>query len=292
MTLASRQAAEVALIPMTADEAKSAVDRIKSHMNEARRLIYDLYQRQGWQALGYGSWRECVTAEFDQAQSQLYRQLDAAIVERAISPMGEIGESPERRLRPLAPIKDRPELVREAWSYANEISDGQPTHRDVATAVDQVMAEEEAARPFLFAASDDTPEGFTKVEVLIPEKPSRAWTASEEERRGLAERGFAVLANQRCDHSLIEWAKETGRWHPIDRTSYPLGNPFRINEEIGHDRAEVIRLYREHWLPLFHDAIDWPAIEGKVLGCWCHPLPCHGDCIIENLPNEGGGDAD
>ncbi len=22
-------------------------------------------------------------------------------------------------------------------------------------------------------------------------------------------------------------------------------------------------------------------LAGKVLGCWCHPLPCHGDVIIK-----------
>lgn len=57
------------------------------------------------------------------------------------------------------------------------------------------------------------------------------------------------------------------------------GNPF----EIGKDgtRAEVIRKYRK-WLrkqPGLMKAIR--QLKGKVLGCWCHPKPCHGDVLAE-----------
>ena len=24
-------------------------------------------------------------------------------------------------------------------------------------------------------------------------------------------------------------------------------------------------------------------LEGKVLGCWCHPEPCHGDILVKLL---------
>jgi hypothetical protein len=76
------------------------------------------------QALGYGSWRECVTAEFHQAQTTLYQQLDAARMEMAISANAEIGSIPEGQLRPLAPLRDKPEEVKAAWSRANERTEG------------------------------------------------------------------------------------------------------------------------------------------------------------------------
>jgi hypothetical protein len=22
-------------------------------------------------------------------------------------------------------------------------------------------------------------------------------------------------------------------------------------------------------------------LKGKILGCWCHPLPCHGDVLVK-----------
>ena len=65
------------------------------------------------------------------------------------------------------------------------------------------------------------------------------------------------------------------------------GNPF----EIGKDgtREEVISKYGE-WLLGALEAPDGrrpPSLEearrelsGKKLGCWCYPLPCHGDVLL------------
>lgn len=135
--------AEIQALPMSAAEARQAVEAIKGHINEARRLIYDLRQREGWKALGYDSWRECVAAEFEQSQAYLYRQYQAAEIEAVISPIGEIGLIPEGRLRPLAPLRDHPRELKEAWSVANELTDDKPTAKAVAKAVDIVIA----ARP-------------------------------------------------------------------------------------------------------------------------------------------------
>ena len=88
---------------MTADEARASVAQINSHMNSARALLLDLYERRGWAALGYQSWRECVTAEFEQSQAYLYRQLQAAEIERRISPIGEIGVVPDQSYAPRSP---------------------------------------------------------------------------------------------------------------------------------------------------------------------------------------------
>ena len=58
------------------------------------------------------------------------------------------------------------------------------------------------------------------------------------------------------------------------------GNPFKIG--IDGNRGAVIDLYRE-WIihqPVFNDIEE---LRGKTLGCFCHPLPCHGDVLIEFL---------
>lgn len=57
------------------------------------------------------------------------------------------------------------------------------------------------------------------------------------------------------------------------------GNPF----EIGRDgtREEVIAKYRA-WVVTKPDLMkSLPELKGKVLGCWCHPKPCHGDVLVE-----------
>ena len=55
------------------------------------------------------------------------------------------------------------------------------------------------------------------------------------------------------------------------------GNPYVVG--IDGDRNEVIEKYRE-WLE-HHERLlkDLPSLRGKVLGCWCKPLPCHGDVL-------------
>lgn len=67
-----------------------------------------------------------------------------------------------------------------------------------------------------------------------------------------------------------------------------LGNPFIIGQH--GNRAEVIRLYASYFKhrmdtdPGFRARID--MLKGKVLGCWCSPLPCHADIIAAHLNSE------
>lgn len=73
---------------------------------------------------------------------------------------------------------------------------------------------------------------------------------------------------------------------PIDRRSI-FGNPFKITSTCT--RKESIRKYKGRFNrliiqdPHFKQAVKF--LKGKTLGCWCTPLPCHGDVIIEYLEN-------
>lgn len=53
------------------------------------------------------------------------------------------------------------------------------------------------------------------------------------------------------------------------------GNPYKIG--LDGDRAAVIAKYRE-WLRQ-HPTLDPRELRGKVLACYCAPLPCHGDVL-------------
>lgn len=62
----------------------------------------------------------------------------------------------------------------------------------------------------------------------------------------------------------------------------PWGNPFQIGEH--GSRAEVIERYRAYlWERIKKEGAPLikklAALDGKVLGCWCSPAPCHGDVI-------------
>ncbi|MEI7636016.1 MAG: hypothetical protein WCJ37_01810 [Syntrophus sp. (in: bacteria)] len=92
--------AAIAIRPMIHKEARECVDKINANMNNVRALILDLYERDGWTALGYETWRECVTAEFKQNQRYLYYQLEAAQTEKNICTIVQKEQIPEGQLRP------------------------------------------------------------------------------------------------------------------------------------------------------------------------------------------------
>lgn len=63
----------------------------------------------------------------------------------------------------------------------------------------------------------------------------------------------------------------------IDRRTR-WGNTYRIGPD--GDRSQVIADYRV-WLRQRPELVTAARVElrGKTLGCWCAPLPCHGDLL-------------
>ena len=104
---------DLSLVAMDAAEARACVTAINARLNGARQLLLELYEREGWRVLGYDSWRECVVAEFQQSKTHLYRQLEAARVEREISPIGEMPSLSDYHLvrLPRLPAQDRREVA-------------------------------------------------------------------------------------------------------------------------------------------------------------------------------------
>ena len=59
------------------------------------------------------------------------------------------------------------------------------------------------------------------------------------------------------------------------------GNPFKIG--LDGTRGEVIKKYEDYILKQPELLEDLDELDGKVLGCYCAPLACHGDTLIELL---------
>jgi hypothetical protein len=56
-------------------------------------------------------------------------------------------------------------------------------------------------------------------------------------------------------------------------------NPFK--EKRDGTRDEVIAKYRERLLGNAQMMADLHELRGRDLVCWCAPLPCHGDVLLE-----------
>ena len=57
-------------------------------------------------------------------------------------------------------------------------------------------------------------------------------------------------------------------------------NPYKGDKQ---GREKRIQKYEEHLrnTPELIDNIM--ELDGKIIGCWCHPEPCHGDVIVKIL---------
>jgi hypothetical protein len=56
-----------------------------------------------------------------------------------------------------------------------------------------------------------------------------------------------------------------------------------IAKYVVRTREEAVKAYRE-WITVGdgkHLLNDLHELQGKVLGCWCKPLACHGDVLVE-----------
>jgi hypothetical protein len=59
------------------------------------------------------------------------------------------------------------------------------------------------------------------------------------------------------------------------------GNPYEIGKD--GNRMEVIAKYKKWILQQPKLLVRLPELKGKVLGCFCSPLPCHGEVLLDLL---------
>lgn len=159
------------LIRMTPQEARACVDDINNNLRNTRALLLDLYEREGWKALGYDSWRACVVGEFGKHQSYLYRQLEAAKAEIAISPKGEnsVGSIPERHLRPLTSLP--PDEQREVYQKAVETA---PEGKVTAKHVEKTVSEYKHTETHTVThAMEFATMAISQLERIRPDDPKR-----------------------------------------------------------------------------------------------------------------------
>ena len=57
-------------------------------------------------------------------------------------------------------------------------------------------------------------------------------------------------------------------------------NPFSVKK---YGRKECLQKYKVYILNNEELMSQLHELNGKILGCWCHPEPCHGDILTELL---------
>lgn len=88
------------------------------------------------------------------------------------------------------------------------------------------------------------------------------------------------------NHNPCEYDIYIGRYnHSKNLPQSKWHNPFKL-KDYDFDRNKVIELYREYIMNSPELLKDLPELKGKVLCCWCTPMRCHGDVLIDLLDNQ------
>src|SRR5436853_5030095 len=79
----------------------------------------------------------------------------------------------------------------------------------------------------------------------------------------------------------------------------PWGNPYRVQDviacppdKVGKDRDSirqfVIDMFRVYAIRRVKKEPEWlsPLKDATALACWCSPLPCHADVLLELLNDD------
>lgn len=281
------------IAPMTADEAHATESAIIKTGDQLRMLLIAFYERQGYRALGYPSYTAWAVAiaprVFGVTHTRLTRELTAAVIERELLPTGNNVAIPERQLRPMSALLDRPRgpgadnkpitvngaAVRETWEAAQQIAQGRDepfTARHVQEAVGEYLetkAEDMTDRPTRFTTgmrSSDSHEWFTPDRILAPVRAM-----------------FGVIDLDPCSHEDAQHAVQARRYYTEadDGLSQPWGPSESIYMNPPYGRQ--IGLWTDRLIRAVASGETRQALAllpGRTDTDWFTPLFCYPICFV------------
>jgi len=81
--------------------------------------------------------------------------------------------------------------------------------------------------------------------------------------------------NSKLNHVYI--GRDTSFYVPGAKAS-KWANPFPVKK---YGRDKCLELYRDYIATNKKLMTDLDELDGKELGCWCDPEPCHGHILVE-----------
>lgn len=139
----------IALAPLTLDDARACISRIRDHYQSFWFELRDFHAGRGWIALGYSSFKGCIEQELGMSEQRAYQLLAAAQVHDNLA--GDTQhvlsiELTEGHARQLAPLP--PEEQRATWAEAIRTDPaGRPSITDLRRIVKERSEEIKAERP-------------------------------------------------------------------------------------------------------------------------------------------------
>ena len=94
-------------------------------------------------------------------------------------------------------------------------------------------------------------------------------------------------------HDLEEWTKDPNNVYigragivfinglRFPKTASIWANPFKMTPSCSRD--QVLDMYEEYLINDPYLMSQLHTLQGKTLGCWCSPEPCHGDILLRHI---------
>lgn len=196
---------EIIIQLMTEDEAIEWENRVGIDANQLRITLNEGYEREAWRALGYDSWSahlRVLAERFGLNEKSAFRLHSANENEKLVTHGLQVGQIPERQLRPLSQL-ETPDQKREVWQLANDTA---PNGKLTSTHVQKVVQE--------FKATQESISFTTKPKQAAYITLDQWQTFSEQARTDViqaAQHETGATFNQPNDN--IEWARWS--WNPI-----------------------------------------------------------------------------
>jgi hypothetical protein len=236
---------------MTREQAADCVRQINENIANTRQLLWDLYSRRGWKALGYSSWEACVISEFDQSRSYLHRILKAAKIERELSPRGDIGVIPEKHLRSLSALN--PGHWKSTWDLANKTApNGKLTTAHVEATVKQVMESLQPVDPPIPVKTEDS-KPATPPAAISPTAPESTATATPTAVliKDISPDAWADMLDPKLHYPGV---RRTETFH---LTPYPTRDAARIDYPLSAIGLQTMICTGEYLLKNQREFEDW-----------------------------------
>ena len=98
-------------------------------------------------------------------------------------------------------------------------------------------------------------------------------------KQDLIKNGFKSFEEWASDPSSLYIGRDMSN-HIKGATGSKWGNPFSVQK---YGLSRCLELYEKHIrdTPSLYNNLH--ELEGKNLGCWCFPSPCHGNILMKLL---------
>lgn len=114
------------------DELEAVIAQGLATFIDVGRALLEIQHNKLYRAAGYRSFATYVTDRWGLSPGHAYRQIEAARVVDALSPIGEIPlPSNEAQARELAPLTDDPQALRDVWREAVAANGGRVTAKAI-----------------------------------------------------------------------------------------------------------------------------------------------------------------